>query len=98
MHYDFLLNTLHTAMNVLVQIYDSQTIICKKKLLNIKKNILRLTRVQVNNKDYLLFVIVSLILGLPWDVKRCSNDSIFISTAAIDILRKHEVSHWNNIL
>jgi len=43
--YDFLLNRLHTAMNVLVQIYDSQTIICKKKLLNIQKNILRLTRV-----------------------------------------------------
>jgi len=27
-----------------------------------------------------------------------THDSIFISTAAIDILRKHEVSRGNNIL
>jgi len=57
-----------------------------------------LSYVPVNNKDYLLFVIVSLILELPRHVKRCSNDSIFNSTAAIDILRKHEVSRGNNTL
>jgi len=35
--YVILLNILRPAMNVLVQIYVLQMIICKKKLLNIKK-------------------------------------------------------------
>jgi len=45
-------------MNVLVQIYDSQTIICKKNIAKYPKNILRLTRVHSSSgKQQRLFTL-----------------------------------------
>jgi len=41
-------------MNVLVQIYVSQTIICKKKLLNIQKTFSVSLTLSVNNEEWRL--------------------------------------------
>jgi len=51
--YDFLLNRLRIDMDISIKISVSQSIIIAKSAKNV-----HLARVPVNNKDYLLFVIV----------------------------------------